>query len=581
MVRSLRLYLFLAAALVGINGAALNEAGARAKDLVGVLGGPSADDALAQLKSMTNMSIEKFLTESKKIADDLLDRGANAGSLLEIQAANEMTNFAFTLRSQFANEMDRQVSAASAQIMPVLVELQRWRGSLEKFNSSLFGLEDLIALDMGDALIVNIPLSVRRVYGGVFVQGRPETYYIDLVGQHFGGAEGIETTFKVTLDGQAISAPKLVPPHEAVFSIPASAIEAKFDKEKIVVLPLDIVVTRKTTHWWDRFDVFGLFRDIKTVPVHYHVSLLAQEVGSLTVITEYPRYEWQPLQDVVPQITVVNSAQALGPYESPSPVKNGVPVRLSTKIDPKSVEVKCVPEMGEARDFGNGRVLPAAHEAFTKGFRSANNCGSRGDRDAAIASIRSQFKALFNIEKALSCSEGEYGWLTPAELLGNSKPVQMDISGCRNMQYDRDIQWTPDGVGFRVRLVGVPLDPAKTFFDSTDRTASFAKWRVTYQSLTYEATGKTDSEPDQKISVTESTPISFKVADYLGGSSIRLVFAPRIGQSVTRQAGDQLGRGLRPVGVPKRIGNQTEYLYEFKYPDLNLPHLRAVDGLPP
>ena len=581
MVRRLRVYFVVAAALVALNGACLNEAGARAKDLVGVLGGPSADDAFAQLKSITNMSIEKFLTEMTKHAEGLLDRGANAGSLLEIQAANEMTNLVFTLRSQFSDEMDRQVSAASAQIMPVLVELQRWRGSLESFNSSLFGLEDLIALDMGDVLLVNIPLSVRRVYGGVFVQGQPETYYIDLVGQHFGGAEGIETAFKVTLDGQAIPAPKLLPPHEAVFSIPSSAIEAKFDKEKIVTLPLDIVVTRKTTHWWDRVDMFGLLTDIKTIRVPYHVSLLAQEVGTLTVTTEYPRFEWQPLQDVVPQVTVVSGAQALGPYESPSPVKNGVPVRLSTKIDPKSVDVKCVPEMGEGRDFGGGRVLPATQEVFTKGFRSTNNCGSRGDRDAATGSIRAQFKALFNIDKTPSCGEGEYGWLTPAELLNHSRPVEMDISGCRNMQYDKDIQWTPDGVGFRVRLVGVPLDPAKTFFDPGDRTASFAKWRVTYQSLTYEATGKTDNEPDQKISVTESKPISFKVADRLGNSSTKLVFAPRIGQPVTRQAGDQLGNGLRPVGSPKKIGNQTEYLYEFKYPDLNLPHLRAVDGLPP
>jgi hypothetical protein len=575
-------YFVMVIAFISLNCVCLNETHAKSKDLAGFLGGGTVDDATNQLKSIASTSIKQFLDGMNELANELLKRGTNAGSLLEIQAANEMTNLIFTLRSQFGGEMDRQISAASAQIMPVLVELQRWRNTIDKFNGTLFGIEDLVALDIGDLPFAKIPLSVRRVYGGVFVEGRPETFYVDLVGQHFGGADGIETTFKVTLDGQVLAAPELRPPHEAVFSIPASAIEGRFDKEKVVTLPLDIVVTRKTAHWWDHIDVFGQFTDIRSVHLPYKVSLLADEVGMLTITNEYPHFDWQALQDVVPQFTVVTGPdQPLGPYDSPAPVKNGVPERLNTKIDPKSIDVKCVGEMVEGREFGKGRALPATHEIFTKGFRSTNNCGSKGDRDAALGTIHAEFKSLFNFDKALNCGEGEYGWLTAEELKANSKPVQMDISGCRDMQYDKDFQWSPEAVGFRVRLIGHPLDPTKTFFKSTDRTPGFAKWRVTYQLLTYEATDKTDSDPIQTIPVSASKPISFKVAKHLGNTSTKVTFTPRIGPPVTRKPGDQLGTGLQPVGMPNNLATHTEYLYEFKYPDLNLSHLRAVDGLQP
>ena len=123
------------------------------------------------------------------------------------------------------------------------------------------------------------------------------------------------------------------------------------------------------------------------------------------------------------------------------------------------------------------------------------------------------------------------------------------------------------------------MDPSKTFFDSKNREPGFAKWEVTYRSLTYEATNKTDSEPEQKIPVTASKPFSFRVSEHIGNSSTKLTFTPRIGQPVTRKVGDQLGSALRPVGAPAKMRNHTEYLYEFKYPALNLPHLRAADGL--
>jgi hypothetical protein len=74
-------------------------------------------------------------------------------------------------------------------------------------------------------------------------------------------------------------------------------------------------------------------------------------------------------------------------------------------------------------------------------------------------------------------------------------------------------------------------------------------------------------------------PLSFSVAAHLGNTSAKLTFTPRIGQPVTKKVGDQLGSGLRPSGTPSKLANQTEYLYEFNYPDLNLPHLRALDGL--
>src|SRR4051812_3843022 len=101
--------LFVAVALLGLSEICRRDAHARANDLIGLIGGASIDDATAQINAMIGTNLREFLDKLEKQSKELLDRGANAGSLLEMQAANSMTNLIYTIRSQTSVELDRQV----------------------------------------------------------------------------------------------------------------------------------------------------------------------------------------------------------------------------------------------------------------------------------------------------------------------------------------------------------------------------------------------------------------------------------------------------------------------------------------
>jgi hypothetical protein len=99
----------------------LGAAYASAKDVVGLLGGATFDQAASQLNGMLQTDLKTFLDGLDKTASKLLDHGTANASLLEIQASNSILNITSSVRSQFANEMDRQVSAVSTQVMPFLI----------------------------------------------------------------------------------------------------------------------------------------------------------------------------------------------------------------------------------------------------------------------------------------------------------------------------------------------------------------------------------------------------------------------------------------------------------------------------
>jgi hypothetical protein len=574
-----------AAILTSITIGYVDRAEARAGDLVGLLGGQTIDEATQKLKEMADKTLADFLKELDAEAKDLLERGANAGSLLGIQASNSMLNLTATIRAQFSDEMNKQVASVSTQMMPFLIQLERWHASLDKLSDRLVSLEDLVALDMLNLPFTDDSLFIRRVYGGVFVQDHPETYYLDLLGRNFGGGSSkVRASFNVLLDGQALSEARTIPPYDAVFSVPVQYIDGRFDEQKIVSLPLDVTITRTTERWWDVtrwWAATGSFPKVETIRARYWVSLLPNKVGTLTVRNKYLHYEWQKLQPIVPLMTIVKGPGAIGPYDAPTPVKAGIPGHGSTKIDPDSISCECVPDMEDARDFGKGRVLPLSHDIFAHGFRSTNNCGSAGDRAAAYATIDAQFKSLFNFTVPLTCQEGEYAYLLPDELLKHSTPTKMDVSGCPYMKADPDPQWEADSVGFRVELKGTPFDPVKRFFDPNNTGTSSAKWSVRYQLLTYLPTTDLSSDPDQTIPVTVKSPAAFFVMDHLGQNATTLTFTPRIGSPVDGPVGPDLVAG---VGVFKsngnsKLGDRTQYRYEFQYPNLNLNHLRQVDGL--
>jgi hypothetical protein len=434
-------------------------------------------------------------------------------------------------------------------------------------------------LDILNLPLTNRALYVRRVYGGVFVQNKPNTFYVDLFGPNFGGGEegtaGVKLSFNVFLNGKPLPVSKFLPPYDAVFTVPAAEMEGLFDAAKIKELRLDVNVTRETSHW---YNFFGLFPDVQAIHLPYYVSLLPKKVGTLTVSTQYPDFEWKALQPVVPQTKVLQGPATLGPFSAPTPVMKGIPDKGDTKIDPSSIVATCVPDMQNAYDFGKGRILSAKNPVFKTGFRSANNCGSKGDRDAAIDSINRQFQGLFNLPLKQNCQEDSYGMLSVQELLDGSKPTKTDVSGCADMAADPDIQWLPNGTGFSVLVKGTPIDPDARFFDPKTTTVTDAKWKVSYQLLTYVAKEKLAEDSPQVMSVSESEPIKFEVMNHIGQTSTTLTFEPRFGTKETNVVGLNVGN-LQAQGPGTPLADRVMYRYQFQYPDLNLNVLRGADGL--
>src|ERR1700730_13681089 len=95
-------------------------------DLLGVIGGKSIEDATRQLDEMVNRTVKDFLRDLEMLSNGLLDKGHTAGSLLTIQASNEMKVLIGTARAEFGNELNKQISSASKELKAALIHLERW-----------------------------------------------------------------------------------------------------------------------------------------------------------------------------------------------------------------------------------------------------------------------------------------------------------------------------------------------------------------------------------------------------------------------------------------------------------------------
>ena len=562
---------------------------ARSEDLIGFLGGASIDDATQQLNKDTADRIDQLLTGFDTIANQLLSRGSDQASLLEIQASNSMRILVSSARTQFADEMGNQFSRASEELKPILVQLERWRLSLDKLTNTLIGIEDLVALDTLSIPFTSNPSIIRRIYGGVLVQSSPGTYYIDLLGQGFGAdASDLKTAVDIKINGHSIPATKRIPPYDIIFNIPKDIVSPLFSESDSVELRLDITVIRTKS---------GLFRPkVENFSSAYTVTLLPTKLGTLGGNRQFRRFEWHAVSpDPTPYSKLLTDAGQLGPISSPSPILGGNPIVGNMRFVADTIVASCIANIQAARIFANGKTLPVDDPVFKNGRRASNNCGSKGDRDAAIESIAGEFNGLFGSHwnaGNIRCSEGEYPAIHPYDLLNPpiSEPSTMDVSGCRDMKADPNPYWEPDGNTFTMHVSGTPLNPAKAFFNSNPSvkdperpTGSNARWNVSYRMQVYEAAQQMGSE--------EITPIEMTVGDPSGDTKevvilgdpkdtiARLKFKPTMGLIAEGTAGSPLGYVV-PDMSPKVLNDRVIYYYTFRYPNLNLNPLRKADGLP-
>jgi hypothetical protein len=490
-------------------------------DLLGLIGGKSIDDATTRLDAMINRMIKDFLRDLETLSNDLLNRGQTAGSLLTIQASNEMKMLIGTARAQFGNELDKQMSYASAELKSALIHLERWEMSQRELETAVVGLVDLISLDVQNVL-PSRTVGVRRLTGGVFVKTDPTSFYFDIVGLDFGSdPAGVQTTFAVSLNGNTLMPPERRAPITARFRVPRGDVESLFHEEAIVILPLNIrVVRRERKRLWGVFPWWG--ESELPATYDYQVSLMPDRAGRVIITTQYPDYSWQALRPqerqtfTVQRETQVNS---LVPLSVPNPALGGSPVPGNLKIDPDSFSLICIKDERPARKFPNDKIRPATDEIFRVGFYTTRWRGAAGgDRANSDNAMNDEMRANFGFTVPLTCAESEHCTISKDELIRRSVETTVDASGCRHMRVEGPV-FQNNGSEAIVWVKGNPeVDIPGTYKD--------AHWQITWQPLTWAQKPDLIRGEPRVISVFASHALEFEIMDQPGGTTSSIRFEP-------------------------------------------------------
>jgi hypothetical protein len=432
-------------------------------DLLGLIGGKSIEDATRQLDDMVNRTVKDFLRDLEKLSNGVLDKGQTAGSLLTIQASNEMKILIGTARAEFGDELDKQISSASKELKAALIHLERWEMSQRELESAVVGLIDLVSLDLQNAL-PSRTVGVRRLNGGVFVQSDPSSYYFDIVGLDFGSdPAGVRTTFVVTLNDKTLAPPERKAPINAIFRVPRSDIERLFQRENIVTLPLNIrVARREQKRLWGIFPWWG--EDEREATYDYKVSLMPDFVGMVTITTSYPGYSWQALRPAEHRSFTVkgdNLVNSLVPLSVPNPALGGSPVPGNMRIEEQSFSLVCQQDIKPARQFPNGKIRLATDEIFRNGFVTARWRGAAGgDRADSDNAMNAEMMDNFGFTVALTCAESDHCGISKDELVRRSVETTLDASGCRHMRSEKP-DFQNNGSEVIVWVKGTPVELAR------------------------------------------------------------------------------------------------------------------------
>jgi hypothetical protein len=564
-----------------------------AKDLLGLIAGETISEAETKLRRDLDDTIGSFLSKADQTATQLLNKGTNSGSLLTIQAANQMAILSETMRSQFGDELGKKLASASLQARAMLIELQRWRDSVNELNDKLVSLEDLVALDLEDIIPFSEHLAIRRIRGGVFIKNDPSTYVISITGPHFGGdVAGVVTAFDVSLNDVKLGTPDLKPPIDAIFTVKEEVLRELFKDDQLVILPLTIHVKRSQP----RFMHFGWSTQEITLP--YKVSLLPKYAGTVTITSEYPKYEWQSRGAINPITSTIRDDQAQAGYPMvsavPNPALGAKPKPGDQKIDKGSLAVKCNPDMQPARQFPNAKIYPLScirsgsnppWSVFEKGFVSTDWVGGGGDQPASYDSINNEFFRNFGFRISRSpilfrpasgpppylenrCAENGRCALSPSELEAHSQPTSMDVSSCPIME------WNPNETNWDLQDTKVTVFIRKKIGATLDvvcQRGGNATWQLSYDVLQYGP--KADlGKKIETYKVYAGEPVEIPVLKSEGSGAVHSAIAlnPIIGPSLSGIIPADLSSNFRS-SPPTELDDRVVYTYTFQYPKLNIP----------
>jgi hypothetical protein len=543
----------------------------RASDLLGIIGGESIDDATKKFNYRLNDTLAKFLTDIEVKSTDLLTKGTNSTSLITVHAGNEMAILAATVRSQFGDEVNKQIRYTSVELKPILIQLQRWQDSVGQLSDTLITLEDMLALDMEDKLPFGVHLAVRRIKGGLVIQNDPATYMIDLIGPNFGAdPAGVTTTFDLRLNGVALDPPDRKPPFDAVFSIKKETIKDLFKQDQLVTIPLLITITRTEPRF---LHVLGDKMQKLTLP--YKISLLPEYAGKVTVTSEYLDFDWLPANNPIhsPTFTVSGEEARVGKVYGtsiPNAPINDRPKPGDMRIVRDSLDVKCIADIQPALQFPNGKTYPRLcirsgtddWNVFERGFVSPRYIGGGGDQGESYNSVNNDFFARFGFRlgRAWSgpifgskrdsppflesrCAENGHCTLMPEELFTRATATTMDVTACSRMEWKPvETGWEQQDTKVTVwirRKIGAPGA------DDTCKLSTNATWAVSYKTLAYRAKPDLITSPEQAYPVYIGIPVPIGVLNRTGNVKAKLIFDPIVGKPVNRNIPDDINENFR------------------------------------
>lgn len=518
-------------------------------DLLGWLAGDTTNAAIEKINEAAAQRISQLLEGFDQTSHSLLDQGAHQGNLLLVQGGNEMQLVVASARAQFGSEMDKQVSQASAQLKPFLVELERFQLSVSELQKNAVDMEDLVALDLQDLPLSQSYFGVRRVLGSVLVQNTADNYRIVLRGPHFGIASADEKiSFDARLNGTSLGSPELgTAPDDAVFSVPAAALKDSFQTHSLVTLPLSVSITRDTPK------VFWLFGGSHDVINHsFEISLMPDYAGEMQVVTHRPIFAWMPSLEPEQQDKIVTSPTTFS-FTVANPAVLSEPSAGQQKISDTIVSV-CHADMRPARVFPNGTVRFSSDPIFTGGWDTPKYIGSHAtDWDEATNEVLTTWGISWSTWSNNACgplNSGRHCHVPPQVLLSNSSPTTKDATGCHDTSLAPP-QWRNNHTSVTVDVIG-------------GTAALPAPWSLTFQPLSFVQRGY-QNDTVVMVPVFASKPTLIEINNPQGTTS-DVNFVPTVGKPKPGDLGRDITASLR-VRSQGDVGDVRRYLYSFAYPE--------------
>ncbi|MBV7522333.1 hypothetical protein [Ensifer sp. ENS12] len=503
--------------------------------------GKLADEVTADMNRMAEERIDQMLAGMENWSDDVIRKGSSESNLLLVQGGNEARMIIGAIRSQFGEEMTKQVKQASNELRPLLEEIQKWRALQATMLTTLVELEDSVAMDLERVPFSPNYFGIRRVSGTVLPPDGASTHRVKIVGPNFGSViAGQEITIKGTIDGVDLGPPTQIPPHTVAWDLPSAVLKGKKDDDQIVTIPLAVSLTKVVDGW---------FYDSKEeIQQELKVVVLPEVVGTLRVRTEGPEYKWVPGDPVTKSSTISNDKEFV--LQVLKPIGAGEPIEGSQRFTGE-VSATCGTVKRAAVKFPK-KVVLESEPLMQKGWIWHRWKGNDPvDWDYANRDVYDELGitvSFHSIGGGGRCDTGERCFLTPAELRSLGEVITTDVSDCQRMAKEGDT-WSNDRGQFTTWIRGAAL---------TD-----SLWTVTAKTEVYKEAGIAAVEPvDYDVKAGEKIPI-----DIIGfeGTVSEVEFIPRNGKPKSSLIGKSIPQG--PIfDVSTTVGNHTmRYFYTFEY----------------